>query len=158
MTYQPNFNPPAPPDPTTVEQWAGQVRTLVAVLSGIFAGVAWLHQITDAQITGYVTFGLTIASLAGWAWAGIKSWQSKQLKAAEERKLQVASAVASANATMATGVATPVTVSVVQKTPPGLPDVGAAAFVSSIEVAMAPKVSVAGLQNPSPPPVPPVAA
>lgn len=149
---EPNaLNLPAPPDPTAIEQWSGQARTLIAVLSGIGIGGAWLQHVTDAQITGYVTAGLTLVSLGGWAWAAFRSWQSKRMKAEEERKLQVASAVASANATMAAGIPTPVTVSVVEKTLPHMPDVGAATLVSTAEAATAPVVPAAALQNPLPP-------
>jgi hypothetical protein len=116
---------PPPPDPVKVEQWAGQIRTLVAVLSGAgLLGAAWAGVSTE-QIANYLTAILTAAGLAGAAWSAFKSWRQKSM----QRSVAVASAVASANA----GVPVIVTV-----TPPGQPNT--AASVSSAEIAAAPKV------------------
>lgn len=119
---------PAPPDPVTVAQWTGQIRTVVALLGGIGLGGAWLQHITDAQISNDVTTVLTVLGLAAYAIAAFYSWKQKRDAATAARTEKVASAVASANA----GVPVVVTV-----TPPGVPNI--ATPVSNAEASIAPR-------------------
>lgn len=109
MSYIPP-DPPPPPDPVVVAQWAGQIRTVIALVGGLGLGGAWLQHLTDAQISNDVTAILTMFGLASWALAGVWSWWQKRQAANAARTVAVASAVASAHKTQDAGTPTPVTV------------------------------------------------
>ncbi len=102
--------PPPPPDPVVVAQWAGQIRTVIALVGGLGLGGAWFQHLTDAQISNDVTAFLTVFGLASWAVAAGWSWWQKRQAANAARTVAVASAVASAHKTAATGTPTPVIV------------------------------------------------
>lgn len=129
------FNFPAPPDPTKIAQWAGQIRTLVAVLAGagVLGGI-WAG-VSAEQIANWLTAILTVAGLVGAAWSSIKSW--------EDKKTARATAVASAAASAELGRA--VTVAV---TPPGQANV--VSEVSAAEVAAAPSAPLNVMPSPAP--------
>lgn len=131
---------PQPPDPTTIAQWTGQLRTLIALAGGLGLGGAWLGHITDQEISGDLTAIFTVGGLALWAGAAIWSWIAKLRAATAARTSAVASAVQSAQ----TG--TPVVVTV---TPPGQPNI--ATLISPAEVAAAPAVPVGTLPSAAPP-------
>lgn len=99
---------PPPPAPATVALWTGQIRTLIAIVSGIGLGGAGLQQITTDKISGYVTAIMTLVGLGGWAWAAVWSWLDKWKAAHAAHATAVASAVASAQETQAAGVPTAV--------------------------------------------------
>jgi hypothetical protein len=110
MSSDPYPLPPPLPTPATVGVWAGQVRAVLPLLGGLGAGGAWAAKLTDTQINGYVTAGLTLFALACWGGSAISSWFSKIQAQRDKRKAEVAAAIASANATHTTGVPTAVTV------------------------------------------------
>jgi hypothetical protein len=129
------FPLPPPPDPVKAEQWAGQIRLLIAILAGAgFVGAGWAA-VSVEQITNILTSFLTIASLVGTAWASYRSWQQKR----EQRAKEVASAAASAV------LGEPVTVAV---TPPGQPNL--VSKVSSTEIAQAPFAPLDVAPSPAP--------
>jgi hypothetical protein len=126
------FNFPTPPDPVKVEQWAGQVRTLIALLAGAgLVGGAWAG-VSAQQIANVLTAVLTLGGLAAGAWASFSSWRQKAAAEKAAREGAVAAAVASATLSANAGQAIPVTVTV---TPPGQENV--ATKVSPAEVAVA---------------------
>lgn len=110
MTDNPYPLPPPLPAPTTIAIWAGQIRAILPLLGGIGLGGAWVANLTDAQINGYVTATLTITGLASWGVTALWSRYDKWQAARDDHASSVASAVASANRTAAAGVAAPVTV------------------------------------------------
>ena len=63
------FTLPQPPDPVKAQQYAGQIRTLIALLAGAgVIGGAWIG-VSQEQLVSLVTVAMTLASLVGAAWA-----------------------------------------------------------------------------------------
>jgi uncharacterized membrane protein YebE (DUF533 family) len=132
---------PAPPDPLLAAQWAGQIRTLIALLAGAgVVGGAWVGVSTE-QIANALTALMTIAGIVAYGWAAYKSYRDK----IAQRAVVVASAQASAEITAKTGVVTPVSVVV---TPEGMPNV--ATKISPAEVAQAPSAPMNVPPSPAP--------
>jgi hypothetical protein len=130
------FTPPPPPDPVKVAQWAGQLRTLIALLAGAgLLGGVWAG-VTAEQIANWLTAILTVAGLAGAAYAALTSWWAK----IQDRKMLVASAKASAQHGTAV---------VVTETPPGQENT--ARLISATEQAAAPSVPQGVPPQPAPP-------
>ncbi len=130
------FTPPPPPDPVKVAQWAGQIRTLIALLAGAgLLGGVWAG-VTADQIANWLTAILTVVGLAGAVYAAMTSWWAK----IQDRKALVAAAKASAQH------GEPVTVTV---TPEGMPNV--ATKISATEQAAAPSVPQGIPPQPAPP-------
>ncbi len=121
-------------DDATIADWikpylpiiGGLVRGVVQIASGL--GFTWALTVSGDQITMATTAAAMLATL-GWS-----SWQ-KIAAIRDARLAEVAAAKASAQATMATGKPTPVTVTV---TPEGQPNI--AVPVSAVEMAQAPAV------------------
>lgn len=129
--------PPPLPDPTRVNQWTAQLHLVIAAAAGAgLIGAGW-QAVSDAQLANYVSIILTLASLAGGAYASFKAWRARIAAEKAARAREVDAAVASAHATIAAGVATPVTVAVTTETPPGQPNLGVAQRVGSSETALA---------------------
>lgn len=101
---------PAPPSPTNIAVWTGQVRTVIAVLGGLGLGGAALQHVTDQQISNELTAGLTVFGFLAWAAAALWSRYSKWEAARADRASSVLSAVATASATARAGVRMPVIV------------------------------------------------
>ena len=77
------FTLPQPPDPVKAQQYAGQIRTLIALLAGAgVIGGAWIG-VSQEQLVSLVTAAMTLASLVGAAWAAISSWRQKAAARAE---------------------------------------------------------------------------
>jgi hypothetical protein len=126
---------PQPPDPVKVAQWAGQIRTLIALLAGAgLIGGVWAG-VSAEQIANWLTAILTIVGLAGAAWVSVTSWWAKT----HDRQVLVASTVASVQA------GTPVVVTV---TPAGQPNT--TTRVSEAERADAPTVPLGTTPQPAP--------
>jgi len=120
-----SFGVLSPPDPVKANQWAGQIRALIALLVGAgIVGGAWTG-VTVEQITNWVTLAMWAAAAAGAAFTSYKSWRAH----AEERAVTVASSIASAQH------GTPVVVTV---TPEGQPNI--VTTISPAEQAAAPSV------------------
>jgi hypothetical protein len=116
----------------------GQLRTLIAA-GGAYLGTYGLTVSGEAQDT-LLGAGLVVVSLA---LSGVQKWWAERKK----RRAEVSAAKASAEATMAAGAPTPVTVNV---TPAGLPN--EAVRVSRAEAAAAPAVPAGVVPSPAPPP------
>ena len=143
--FDPIPQPPAPPDPVVVAQWAGQIRGLIILLGGIGIGGAWLQKITDAQLTNDVTAVLTVAGVAAWAASSAWSWWQKRKAAKAARTAAVASAVASAHATFKNNAPTPLTVE-------PSPIVGLAPIATHVSLMDAATVPLPDLNIPAQPP------
>lgn len=126
--------PPPPPDPLVAAKWAGQIRTLIAVLAGAgIIGSAWAG-VSVEQISSLVTVAMTAISLGAWAWAAYKSWQDKN----QARAVLVSSSAASAQK------GEPVVITV---TPPGQANI--ATKIPQAEINAAPSIP-AGPPQPAP--------
>jgi len=86
--------PPPLPAPTTVAVWAGVVRAIIPILPLLGLGGAWLANLTDVQLSGYVTAALTISTLASVVGAALWSRYDKWQAARKDHQTSVASAVA----------------------------------------------------------------
>jgi hypothetical protein len=129
------FTPPPQPDPVKVAQWAGQLRTLIALLAGAgLLGGVWAG-VTAEQIANWLTAILTVAGLAGAVWA----WLTSRWAKIQDRKMLVASAKASAQHGTAV---------VVTETPPGQENT--ARLISATEQAAAPSVPQGVPPQPAP--------
>ena len=129
------FTLPQPPDPVKAQQYAGQIRTLIALLAGAgVIGGAWIG-VSQEQLVSLVTAAMTLASLVGAAWAAISSWRQKAAARAE--------LAASARESASRG--TPVVVTV---TPAGEPN--ALTHISATEAARAPSVPLGATPSPAP--------
>lgn len=85
---------PSTPDPQTVTLIAGQVRNILAGLSGMgLIGGVWASM-SDNQISLIVTAGLSVVSVVGWVVSGVWSWWQKNKAAHDDHANSVASAQA----------------------------------------------------------------
>lgn len=136
---------PPPVDPLMVSQWAGLIRTLIAVLAGagILGGV-W-SSVSAAQIANTLTAFLTVGGALMAAGSAFWSWRQKLAQAKAQRKAEVAAAVASAALSANAGRPIPVTVT---ETPPGQENV--ATKVSVADAAKAVPVPVDVEPRPAP--------
>lgn len=104
---------PSTPDAATVTQTATVVRAILMLSSGVTGALGIvMPQISDAQLSVYVTAGLIVWSAGSAAWAIIWGWWKNRKKAQESHADNVATAVATAKATLAAGELTPVPIEV----------------------------------------------
>jgi hypothetical protein len=123
-------------DKLTIAEWikpylpiiGGLVRGVIQISSGL--GFTWALTVSGDQIQMAVTAGAMLITLGWSAWQKIVAIRDSRIK-------EVAAAKASAQATLATGVVTPVTVKV---TPEGQPNI--AVPVPLTEMAQAPSAPV----------------
>ncbi len=91
---------PTLPNPATVAQIAGLLRTVIAGLGGAGLIGGSIGALTDSQLSGLVSAGLIAGGFAAWAGAAIWSWWQKLQAAKLAQRALVTSAVASARAGM----------------------------------------------------------
>lgn len=101
---------PSTPDPATITQVAGIVRTIIAGLGAMGLLGGSLAALTDAQISAIVTAFLTVGGVLMWIGAGVWSWWQKRQAQQHAHESAVASAIASSQATAASGTPTAIAV------------------------------------------------
>lgn len=102
---------PSTPDAATVTQGATLVRAILMLSSGVTGAVGIvMPQISDAQLNLYVTAALIVWSAASAAGTIVWGWWKNRKKAQEAHADNVATAVATAKATLAVGAPVPVPV------------------------------------------------